>query len=453
LVYTFNIRRGVRFHNGRELKADDFRYSFERVLNPKTKSERVWVFEKIKGAKEFNKGEAMAVSGIEVLDDYTLRLTLEKGFPPFLSVMTYNSANVVPREEVERWGEDFTSHPVGTGPFKFVEWVHDDHVTVEKFDDYWKGRPYLDRIIFRVIPEEATRFEEYKAGNLEHVDIPSGQFMQVKADMVLSKELREWAILGTYYIGFNMTKEPFGGRDWNSENKRKLRQAMNYAIDRDAIINVILEGRGIKAAGVLPPLMPGYNPKLQGYSYDPERARTLLREAGYADGRGLPPITLYHNTSETHRKVMELIQAQLAQIGVRVEVRSMDWAAYLKALDVGEFQMFRLGWIADYPDPENFLTVLLHGRNSGAGGNAAFYNNPVVNQALDRADNTVVWREREAFYRHAEELISRDAPWIPIYHYFSTVLVKPYVKGVKLSAMDTSTNWLVQPLEEIWLDR
>ncbi|RMF89523.1 MAG: ABC transporter substrate-binding protein [Nitrospinota bacterium] len=445
-TYTFYLRKGVKFHNGRECTAQDFRYTFERVLNPATHSPRTGFIDRLQGAKEYMQGKADRVTGITVVDDYTLKLTLEKPFTLFLHLLAYSSNYVVPREVVERYGKDFTSHPVGTGPFRFVEWKHDDHILLEANPEYFRGRPYLDRILYRIIPEEMTRLEEFKAGNLEHSDIPSGQFLSVKNDPELGKLLVSYPNLGTYSFRFNMEKPPF-------KNNKKLRQAFNYAIDRQAISDIILEGRVIPAKGVLPPTMPGYNPDLKGYTYNPEKARQLLAEAGYPGGKGFPHIDLYFNTNETHQKIAELVQAQLRELGINIGLRSLDWAAYIKLVDDGGTLLHRMGWIADYPDPENFLTVLHHSRNIGPAGNSARYSNPRVDALLDRADASEDWEERKRLYQEAERIIVDDAPWIYVYYYSANMLFQPYVRGLRLTGMDSELTIGIQPMELVWLDR
>ncbi len=445
-TYTFYLKPGVTFHNGRACTAHDFRYTFERVLNPSTRSPRTGFIDRLKGAKAYMQGQADHVEGIVVVDDHTLQLTLEQPFNLFLHLLTYASNYVVPKEVVAQYGKDFTSHPMGTGPFRFVAWRHDDHIILDANDAYFKGRPYLDRIHYRILPEAVTRLEEFKAGNLEHSDIATGQFASVKHDPELAKLMVSYPNLGTYALRFNMEKPPFKGN-------RKLRQALNYAIDRQAIADIILEGRVIPATGVLPPTMPGYNPQLKGYRYDPQRAQKLLTEAGYPNGRGFPKIDLYFNTNDTHQKIAELVQAYLQQLGIQIGLRTLDWAAYIKLVDDGGTLFHRMGWIADYPDPENFLTVLHHSRNIGPAGNSARYHNPDVDALLDRADASEDWAERQRLYQEAERLIVEDAPWIYVYYYSANMLFRSSVKGLRLTGMDSEMAIGLQPMNLIWLDQ
>lgn len=447
-TYTFELRPGVRFHNGRAVTAEDFRYSFERLLHPDTRSERTWILEKLHGAGEFMAGKTRSLPGIEVLGPHKLRLVLEHPFAPFLAVLAYPSASVVPREAIERWGREFSTHPVGTGPFRFQEWRHDDRVVLGANPDYFDGAPYLNRIVFRVIPDEMTRFQEFKAGTLEHTDIPTGLFRMVRADPSLGTMLASRPSMGVNAIQFNLERPPFRGN-------RSLRRAFNYAVDKEAIANVILEGRVEPARSILPPGMFAHNPELRGYPYDKEKARKLLAEAGYGEGKGIPPVTLYYNTGLVNRKIAEFVQGSLRQVGVVVELRELDWPAYLNLVDRGDAQTFRLGWLADYPDPENFLTVLFHSRNVGSKGNLSRYVDPRVDALLDRADASLDLAKRRHLYQEAEKIILYDAPWIFLHYYSTDVLIQPWVKGLReqISAMDSAPTLGMVRMRKVWLQK
>ncbi len=440
-VYTFTLRRGVRFHHGRELRAQDVKDSFERGARGK----RPWVFDKLSGATEFVRGQAKEIHGIRVVNDLTVELSLARPFAPFPYLLAYDAAFIVPREVAGERGVEFASRPVGTGAFRFVSWRRDDQVTLEAFPDHFRGAPHLDRIVYRIIPSELTRFQEYRTGNLEHVDVPTGHVQSTRRDPTLSKELQTWPILGTYALRFTLTQPPF--------ERKGLRQVFNHAIDTKAIAEVLLEGSVVPAKGVLPPGMPGYAPTLSGYPFDRARARRLLAEAGFPGGRGLPSITLHYNTNDLHKRIAELVQGQLREVGIQVRLASLDWAAYIKLVDDGGTQWHRMGWIADYPDPENFLTVLFHGRNWGAPGNTSRYRNPVVDRLLDEADALPLGPTRLAKYREAERLIVEDAPWVFVYHYGSRLLVKPYVRGLERSAMSSAPEMHMAPMRRVSLER
>lgn len=446
-VYTFYLRKGVKFHPpvNREVTAEDFKYTFERFLNPKTRSENTWILEDIKGAPALIEGKTETLEGVKVIDRYTLQITLERPFAPFLSKIVLSNTFVVPWEEAEKWGDAFTEHPCGTGPFKFVEWIHDVHVKLIRFDDYFKGKPYLEGIEFRIIPEEATRLAEFQAGNLEVVDIPFGMIKFLQADPKWKDMVVIYPMLGIYYVGFNMEKEPF-------KNNKKLRQAFNYAVDRKGICEVIREGAAIPAKGFSPPSLPGFDPTIEGYTYNPEKARQLLAEAGYPGGKGLPSITYWHNApSKTHSAIAQYIQANLRDIGVNVDINTMDWAAYLQFCQEGKPQMFRMGWVADYADPDDFLWVNFHSANIGPRGNYSRYSNPRVDALLSLAQEITDWDQRVKLYSEAERILIEDAPVIFVYWYVATGMLQPYVKNFEFCHFDGQPEFAHTPVEKVWL--
>ena len=439
-VYTFALRPGVRFHNGREVRAADVKYSFERAA----KGKRPWVFEKISGAREFIKGTADGIGGVRLVDDLTIELRLDRPFAPFLHLMAYDAASIVPREEVEKRGPGFASHPVGTGAFRFASWRRDDQVVLERFPDHFRGSAPLDRVVFRIIPAEITRFNEYRAGQLDLTDVPTGQCRSVQNDPQLRGEAAVWPTLGTHGLRFNVAKPPF--------DDARLRRAVAHAIDPTLIVERLLEGCVYPARGILPPALPGYSSGIRRLAFDRGRAKQLLVEAGHPGGRGLGPIPFNFNTGDLNQRIAEVLQAQLREIGIALELRRLDWAAHIKVVDDGSAVFFRQGWIADYPDPENFLTVLFHSRNIGAAGNTSRYRNAAVDRLLDEADGMAPGPTRSARYHRAEQAIVDDAVWISLYHYSSRALVKRSVKGLERSALSSAPEFLA-PLRRVWLDR
>jgi len=438
-TYTFVLRGGVKFQNGRALRAGDVKFSFERAARGK----RPWVFEKIAGAPAFIKGGVGEIAGLRVLDDRTVEIRLEKPFAPFLYLMAYDAASLVPREETERLGAAFATRPVGTGAFRLKEWRRDDRVVLESFPEHFRGAPRLERIVFRVIPAEITRFNDFKAGNLDFTDIPTGHCRAVKADPVLKGQVAIWPTLGTHAVRFNVEKPPF--------NDRRVRLAVAHAIDPTAIVDGLLEGCVIAGKGILPPALPGYRAAVTAPGYDVGRARQLLTEAGFPNGCGLPPITYNFNTGDLNQRIAELLQAQLREIGITLELRRLDWAAHIKVVDEGAVTMFRQGWIADYPDPENFLTVLFHSRNVGAAGNTSRYRNPDLDRLFDQADAMPAGPARMKLYQDAEQRLLDEGLWITLYHYASRALIRPNVKGLERSPLSAAPEFLA-PLRKVTIE-
>jgi peptide/nickel transport system substrate-binding protein/oligopeptide transport system substrate-binding protein len=438
-VYTFRLRPGVKFHNGREVRAADVKYSFERAARGK----RPWVFDKIAGAREVIAGRATSMAGLRVIDDLTVEITLDRPFAPFVFLMAYDAASVVPREAAEGRAA-LASRPVGTGAFRFASWRRDDQLVLERFPGHFRGPAPLDRVVFRIIPAEITRFNEYRAGQLDVTDIPTGQCQSVQRDAHLKDDVAIWPTLGTQAVRFNVERPPF--------DDPRVRRAIAHAIDPAIIVDRLLERCVTPARGLLPPALPGYNPQVRRLALDRDLARRLLAESGHAGGKGLNPLAYHFNTSDTNQRIAELLQAQLKEIGVALELRRLDWAAHLKLVDSGTAGFFRQSWIADYPDPENFLTVLFHSRNVGAAGNTSRYRNPKVDGLLDEADAMPPGRTRDARYQAAEQIVLDDAAWVSLYHYASRALIKPYVKGLERSPQSTAPEFL-SPLRKVWLDR
>jgi len=420
-VYTFNLRRDVRFHNGRVLTAGDVRYSFERVLHPETGSSRTWIFEKVKGAKEYSEGKAARVEGVTVVDDATVRITLKEPFGPFLWVLTMPNAYVVPAEAVEKWGQDFSQHVVGTGPFKLREWRQDYRIVLAENGDYFADKPKVKEIEYRIIPDQFSAFAEYENGNLDIVSIPRSEYRRLMSDRVQAPHIYSQAGLNVYYLGFNCRKKPF--------DDPRVRRAFNYAIDRDTIVKTILEERSVPARSVLPPGLSGNEKPESGYPYDPDMARKLLREAGIPDGFA---ISLYQNRTKEASHIAEGIQHYLQRAGIRVHIVEREWSSYKEALIKGEADMFFLSWWADYPDAENFFYPNFYSANVGAAGNKTFFKNSAVDALIEEAQQVSDEARRTACYRKLNEEIFEAAPWVFLWHKKEFVVVQPWVKGYYL---------------------
>jgi peptide/nickel transport system substrate-binding protein/oligopeptide transport system substrate-binding protein len=419
-TYTFFLRDDVRFHNGRRLTAHDVKYSFERVLSPESGSRRKWLFEPILGAQALIEGTTEEAEGIAVLDDHTVAITLEQPLAVFLGFLAMPNAYIVPREEIERWGEDFSDHAVGTGPFTLAEWRHDELLRLVRAEDYFGQRPQVEAITYRVLPEEFTRIAEFEAGNLDIVEIPAAEFPRLSNDPVWREHIKPQVGLNTYYIGFNCQKAPM--------SSPVFRRAVNLAIDRQKIIDVTLQGRGRAAVGSVPPELPGHVTDREGYGYEPERARAMLASLG---GKTQRPLKLYQRARRSSLEVNEAVQYYLRKAGLQVDIVQLEWTAFKQAVNDGEADLFLLSWHADYPDPENFLFPVFHSSNWGASGNRAFYDNPEFDVLIERAQRETDAEERAALYRQAELLVIEDAPWVFLWHQTEYFVNQPWVENFR----------------------
>jgi peptide/nickel transport system substrate-binding protein/oligopeptide transport system substrate-binding protein len=388
-------------------------------------------------------GKATRVQGLKVVDRYTLQIMLEEPLAPFLAALGLPNAAVVPQEEVEKLGERFGRAPVGTGPFKFVRWEPNQEIVLEANEQYHEGRPFLDALVFKIVAgsKQEERFAQFLQGNLEETVIPSEKTDEVDADPKYRQyQLFRKPTLSLLYIGFNTRVKPF--------DDKRVRQAFNYAVDKEAIVREISKKGSLTATGALPPGMPGYDPALQGYPYDPAKARHLLADAGYPDGAGFPVVQLWSvHQAESTKVELAAYQRYLAEVGVQVDIRyAPDWPTYRAMLEQGQLPMFRLVWYADLPDPDNMLSPLLHSTSST---NRTFYRNPRVDQLLEQARKKLSYAQRIALYRAVERLVMDDAPWITQHYYASEYLYQPYVRGVEVGLLGYQTL----PLKKIWLKR
>jgi peptide/nickel transport system substrate-binding protein len=442
-TWTFALRRGVTFHHGREVTAQDFVYSFTRLLHVKSPGPVTDLFEHIEGGKDFMQGKTPSVRGLKAVDRYTLQMALDDPFASILAILGVTNAAVVPQEEVERLGEDFGRAPVGTGPFKFVWWEPNQEIVLEANDRYYEGRPFLNAVVFKIVPggKLEERFAEFLKGNLEEAIIPGGRTEEVRTDPQYRQYQRfRKPTLSFLYIGFNTQLKPF--------DDRRVRQAFNYAVNKEAIVREITKRGALTAIGALPPGMPGYDPDLQGYYYHPEKAKRLLAEAGYPDGADFPVVQLWSvSKADSAKAELAAYQRYLAELGLKVEIHfAPDWPTYKQMLVQGQLPMFRLGWYADIPDPENMLSPLLHSTGSS---NYTFYRNPLVHRLLERARREVDDTQRLALYREVERLVMDDAPWIAQNYYTFEYLYQPYVQGVEVSLLGSRAI----PLKKIWFKK
>jgi oligopeptide transport system substrate-binding protein len=425
-TWTFTLRRGVRFHHGRELTADDVVFSFTRILDPKLKSSAAAVFSNIKGAAEFQRGEANGVSGLSALDSSTVQIVLTESFAPFVSVLAMGHAKIVPRDLVERGADAFAIAPVGTGPFKFSRWEPGKSIALARNPNYFDGPPQLRGLVFRVFQggDVPAMYEEFRHGRLEDTPVPTTEHL--RTDPAGEYQYVKRPMFSLRHYGFNTRMKPL--------DDRRVRRAITAAIDRPAILDEVFMGRYIPAHGILPPGTLAFNPGVKGRAYDPAHARALLADAGYAGGRGMPAITFVSGVrSERILTEHDRITKALASVGVRAQFQyQTDWPTFVRTLGEGRAGAYLYAWHADIPDPDNFLHLLFH---SSSPRNYMGYANPVVDDILTRARRERDLQRRVDLYRRAEQIVLDDAPLIPFWHYPYERLFQRYVRSVEVNGL------------------
>ena len=418
---TFRIHPYAKFHDGREVTANDIKWSLERAADPLTEAFNASVFlNDIVGVTQKLSGASTAISGIQVINDSTVTITIDAPKPYFLSKLTYPVSFVLDQQNVES-GRDWIFEPNGTGPFKLAEYRPGEVLRLEKFDGYHLGPAMIDGVEFLISGGNSMLMYENDELHITGIPLSLLDGILDPSSALRSEVVAAPPQFDIDYFGLNTTEPPF--------DDIKVRQAFNYAIDRQTLASTLLEDLVVPAAGILPPGFPGYNPDLQGYEYDPEKALRLIQESKYGALDELPRIilTLPGNFGAG---VSPSIEAMLAMWGenlnVDIQLQQTEWATFLQDLHQNRFQMFGgLGWIADYPDPENFLDVLFHSKSNN---NQSEYNNGRLDILLERARVELDESARFELYHQAEEIIVDDAPWVPLWHSNGgSVLIKPNV--------------------------
>jgi peptide/nickel transport system substrate-binding protein len=433
-LLSFTLRRDVRFSTGRAFGAADVKYSLERVLRPAIHSQGAEFFQGIQGAKDYVAGRATDVRGIQTPAPDRVEFTLVEVDPLFLQKLTMLFAAVVDREAVERVGdEDFTHHPVGTGPFVLAEWTYGQRLRLERNPLYFRpGVPRLDGVDVTIGVSPQLAWLKYQRGELDLAGIPSAEFQRVQADARYRPLILSRTRLDTQYVGLNCEVPPF--------DRVAVRQAMNLAIDKQRLIELI-DGQGVIANGILPPDMPGAEP-VTGFAHDPAAARRLLEEAGL--GKGFET-TMWASRDEGTMRLAQSMQQDLRAIGVRLRFKPVDFPALIEAIrQKGMVPLFLLGWEADFPDPSNFLTVLLSSKSRDTNNNT-FYSNPEVDKLLDEAEPVLDLSRRFRLFHEAEVIVVRDAPWIPLFYPSGTAVRHPRVRDYRLNPLRPAR------LEETWI--
>ncbi|WP_338653578.1 ABC transporter substrate-binding protein [Sporosarcina psychrophila] len=405
LTYTFKLREGIKFHDGTDFNADAVVKNFERWANGD--AEKFPYYNTTFGG--FKGDEGHVIESVTADGDNTVLIKLTRPQAPFLKNIAMSMFAIASPTAFEIGDDQFERNPVGTGPFKFVEWKPNETITIEKFDDYWDAElPKLKRIIFRSIPDNSARLNALMAGDIELADgINPSDGKSIEDNEKLQLFVRPSLNVG--YLGLTVTRPPF--------DKKEVRQAINYAIDKQSIIDSFFEGRADVAKNPMPPSISGYNDDVEGYEYNPEKAKELLKSVGLEDGfeMDLWAMPVPRPYMPDGKKVAEVIQKNLADIGITAKIVSHEWATYLDLAEKGDADAFMLGWTGDNGDADNFLYALLDEDNIGS-NNYTYYKNAKLHDLLIAAQTEIDEEKRNELYKEAQVIIHDDAPWVPLAH-------------------------------------
>jgi oligopeptide transport system substrate-binding protein len=451
LIYTFKLREEAVFQDGKTITAEDFKWSFERACDPAIESPTAHTYlGDIVGCQDKLAGQAQEVTGVKVVDDQTLELTIDepKGF--FLAKMTYPTAFVLDQENVEANPDWAISEPNGSGPFKLSQYEPEEAIILERNENYYREpKPVLKMVIYLTAGinlmtgyEQGFSIGQGQQANFDAIPLSISELNRATdPNNPLSKEFVSTPGLDIQYLGFNVRQPPF--------DDPNIRQAFNLALDKRRLVRLIFQDTVPVANGIVPPTMPGYqNPDLSDFEFDPERALELVAESSYGDVSELPEITLsVSGQGGGVGPVIEaIVESYKENLGIELAVEQTPWPEFLGDLNNpnAPYQIYQLGWIADYPDPQNFLEVLFHSKsNQNHGG----YSNPEVDATLDQARKAQDPAEREALYQKAEQMILEDAAWVPLYFGVENWLVKPYVQGYQIPPLKKPKFQYVSILE------
>ncbi|MGL5045364.1 MAG: ABC transporter substrate-binding protein, partial [Plesiomonas sp.] len=435
-VYTFALRKGVKFHSNklftptRDFNADDVVYSLMRQKDANHPYHKV-----SGGTYEYFQGMDMQnlIGSVEKVDDYTVRITLTRPEAPFLANLAMDFASILSAEYADKMlaaktPEKVDLEPIGTGPFTLAQYQKDSTIRFRAFPEYWEGKAQVDKLVFSITPDAAVRFAKLQKGECQVMPYPNpADLAQMKQDPQINLLTQEGLNVG--YLAFNTEKKPF--------DNVKVRQALNYAVNKEAIIAAVFQGAGTVAKNPLPPTIWSYNDKVVDYAYDPAKAKALLKEAGLENGFSTDlwamPVQRPYNPNA--RRMAEMIQADWDKVGVKAKIVSYEWGEYLKRSKEGEHQTMLLGWTGDNGDPDNFLAVLLSCAAAKDGSNYARFCYAPFESLVLKARETSDKAARTQLYEQAQVVFKEQAPWITIAHSVVYEPVRKEVQGYKVDPL------------------
>lgn len=398
----FNLRKGVKWHDGSDFTAKDVKFSIERQQE---------------GANV--KHLVNMITEVKVIDDYTVVIVTDKPTGPLLANLAHSASRIVPEKAVTEYGDKFAEHPIGTGPMKFVEWVPGDKVVLERFDDYFEGLPATERLVVRVIPEGTSRTIALETGEVDLIlDVEPIDKGKIEGNSEL--KLYEKMSNRIEWLSLHNGKAPF--------DNKLVRQAISYAIDKESVNIVATDGRGMIANTVTGPTVLGYNKDINLYEYNPEKAKELLAQAGYPNGF----TTTLWSSGDVRNRSAEVIQANLADVGITAEIELLEWGAYLEKTAAGEHDMHLLGWSNLTGDGDGGLYPNFHSQSVGASGNRCFFINDEVDKLLEGGRVETDFAKRPQYYYDAQTIIMEEAAMVPLYYQPTEVGARADLQGVEL---------------------
>ena len=425
LTYTFHLHEGVTFHNGDPFTADDVVYTVNRMMDPNTLAKNTDIFDVVVGASEFYEGQADGVSGVVALDDYTVQFTLESAYAPFLSCLATPGGSIYNRESTEGV-DDFGVNPAvcfGTGPFQVTEWELGSKVTMVANPNYFKGAPQIDGIIMYIVKDADTQRMMFEQGEVDvfNFDYAESQ-LQWFMDNGYADQIVSGSRAGTYYFMFNTSIEPL--------DNANVRKALQMAVDRQAILDAMYSGEGVVLSSFIPNGVLSHNPDAPEIPYDPDQAKAILAEEGYADGFDMEVAIMADST--TSLQISTILQSYWAAIGVRVEIKQYDESSYYDIRRDGELPSYYNSWSADFNDPDNFLYTFFSRKNTV--GRSINYSNDEIMNLLDEARVMVDFDERMAAYQKIDNaVVHEDAITLPLYQRNHLFCLNPRVQGFKVA--------------------
>ena len=422
LEYTFHLRQGVKFHNGNDFTAEDVAYTFHRMLTVEGGVNTEFI-DQIKGADELLAGETDTLEGVEVVDDYTIKVTLKEPFAGFLASISSPGVSIYDSEATEAAGDQFGMDPavtVGTGPFEFSSWSFNNQLVLTRNEDYWKGASGLPGVVIKIIPDTETQSMMFESGELDILDLDYAADSADRFTETYPDQIVQGPRVGIVYFTMNFNKEPF--------QDVRVRKAVQMSIDRQAILDALYGGRGQVEQGIFPHGLIGFNPDQEEIKYDPEAAKALLAEAGYADGFDME-IAADSSASDTMTMALEIVSDQIAEVGIRAEIKNYDESTWLETRKSGELGSFMSTWSADYNDPDNFIYTFF-GNEEKTRIRSINYPDTEVMERVAKARTIVNEDERLAEYKALEEkLIHEDAAWVPMFSRLHLFAVSKRVQG------------------------